>query len=174
MPDIVVDNRASLIIADMVTAIAAATVVGVPVFDSVGTVNDVESFIRVADPVRIDGKVVCGIVEGTIEERYGNNSDEQGICRLPFEIIVRFLKRRKPGATETPAMIQAKNLLEVAKSAILIDKSRNGNADLVYWSGEVINGTTVRGTARPLTGKIPNEAFFTAALTGACAWLKYY
>lgn len=175
MPEIAVDNRATLIVDDLVSAIRAATVNNIPVFDSVGTVNDVQSFVRVAEPMcSLDSRTACGIVEGTIEERTGNNSDEKSICRLPFEIVVRFALRRKPGDTETPAMQRAKWLLEVAKNAIMVDPSRDGNAGMVYWNGEVINCTTVKGIARQLTGKNANEAFFTASMSGACAWRKLY
>jgi hypothetical protein len=172
MSEIVVDNRANLCIADIVATLAAATIDGAPIFDSVGTVNDVASFVRVADPVRVDGKTACGVVEGTIEEARGWNSDERGNVRLPFEIIVRFAHRRRPGEAETVAMQKAKTLLEAAKAALMVDPSRGGNAGMVYWNGDVINGTTVKGTARQLTGRTPNEAFFTAALSGACAWVK--
>lgn len=172
MPEIVVDNRASLCIANIIESLAAATVGGLPVFDSVGTVNDIASFVRVAEPVRADGKTACGVVEGTIEETRGWNSDERGSVRLPFEILVRFAHRRRPGDTETAALVKAKQLLEVAKAALMLDPSRGGNAGLVFWNGDVINGTTVKGTARQVTGRTPNEAFFTAAMSGACAWVK--
>lgn len=174
MPDIVVDNRANLCVADIIATLAAATIDGVPVFDSVGAVNDVASFVRVAEPVRVDGKTACGVVEGTVEETRGWNSDERGSVRLPFEIVVRFAHRRRPGDTETAAMTKAKSLLEAAKAALMVDPSRGGNAGMVFWNGDVINGTTVKGTARQLTGRNPNEAFFTAALSGACAWVKLY
>lgn len=161
-------------VADMIAALAYATVDGSPAFDSVGAVNDVEAFIRVADPIRADEKVVCGIVEGTIEERTGNNGDQQSLCRLPFDIVVRFLQIRRPGDTETVAVARARTLLEAAKSAIMVDPSRDGNANLCQWSGEVINGTTVKGTLKPITGRTKNEAIFTAAFSGACTWVKSY
>jgi hypothetical protein len=116
---------------------------------------------------------VCGLVVGTVEERQGNNSDERAICRLPFDILIRFMKKRRPGAGENAAMEQVNSLMEMVKSAVMLDPSRGGNASLVQWAGDIINGTSVQGIARPLTA-FPNEAFFSASISGACAWSKLY
>jgi hypothetical protein len=172
MPEIVVDDRPSLIVANLISALKAATINGVPVFSDAVSVNDVESFVRVADVLRTNKKPVCGIVEGTIERRNGDNCDQKANCRLPFDIVVRFMDRRKPGEGETSAMDTAKFLLQAAAAAIMANPGRSGLADLVQWGGEVINGTSVTGTARPVT-KFANEAFFAATQSGSCVWIEY-
>src|SRR4051794_21456519 len=122
--EIVVDNRPSLIVADLLASLKAARIGGVPVFFDAVSVNDIESFIRVADVLKTPPKPVCGIVEGTIERRAGDNCDQLSVCRLPFEIVVRFANPRKPGEGESVAMDQAKFLLQAAAAAVMANPGR--------------------------------------------------
>jgi hypothetical protein len=172
MAEVIVDTRATDIVAHIIATLAGATVNGESVFDSVGAVNDIDSFVRVANPLRSAKVAACGVVEGTIDQRAGNNADQRAVCRLPFEILIRFAANRAPGEGETAALRRGKELADIVKSALLQDKSRGGKADLVMWGGEVVNGITLSGTVRPVT-RTPNEAFFTVSVSGAVCWILW-
>lgn len=173
MPNIVIDTTSTDIMANMVATLLATTVDNLPIFSNVRVVDDPESFIHVSDALLGADKPEVGIVEGTLEEREGDNDTESQIMSMPFEIIVRFAMVRDIVADESAAMNKARTALEACKTSLNVDKSRGGKARLVKWGADVINGTTFRGTIRPLVPKgTPNQAFFAASLTGACAWSK--
>jgi hypothetical protein len=168
MPEIAIDNIANAILEHCAATLLATTQDGLQVFAEVQIVNDVESFIRVADVLKTAGQVVIGLVAGTEESRDGM-SDSEEYHRLPIDVVVRFSQLRNPGGTELTAIERARNYLETAKKALMVDPTRGGLCELVPWAGEVINGTSVRGTMRPLAK--PNEAFYSAAAQVVCCWL---
>lgn len=175
MPVVTLDTTANDIVANMQATIAAMeSSPGVKMFadgEGVRVIDDVESFLRVADSLGELPEI--GIVEGTIEERNGDNDTERKVLYFPFEIIVRFAYIRAPGEGEGPALRRSRQLLEACKTALEVDKSRGGKARLVKWGADVINGTTFRGTIKPLVSRTAhNQAFYAASLMGACAWSK--
>lgn len=170
MPEILVDNTASEIVADCLAALMAATVSGQTVFASAISVNDVESFLRVSDPLS-DTKPRLGIVEGSIEQRNGTADIEPALCRLPLDLLIKFKYVRNPGDGEQAAMVLAKRYLQIAKKSLMVDPSRGGRANLLMWGGEVVNGTSVSGVLRPIIRRT-NEAFFAAAASVAVCWIS--
>jgi hypothetical protein len=169
VPEVIIDNRASEIVADIIATLEDATQAGVAIFAQVMAVNDVRQFIRTGDPLQ--PKPVVGIVEGTFEQQAADSDDIEGYCRLPVDILIRFNMQRHPGAGELVATTLMKQYAEIVRVALLQDRSRGGKTNLLRWAGGVINGTEVNGIARPLT-TVANEAFFTIAVSAVCAWRK--
>jgi hypothetical protein len=167
--EIASDNRAGEILDNLVAALNGATLVGNKVFASAKVVNDIESFVRVSDPLAEPAGVAIGIVAGTIEEAAATTDDEVAFDRLPLTIIIRMSRIRQPGGDEFDPVKETQRWAEVVKYVVTRDRSRGGKANLIEWSGRVLNGTEVTGNVRPLT-KFANEAFFSAALPVACGW----
>src|SRR4051812_420649 len=112
MPEIVVNDLGSLMMADIAEAISGATIGGENVFGGCQIVNDVESFIRVADVLKLGNKPEVGLVEGTITEAIGSDNSETAVVKLPFDIVVRFMDIRNPGVGEKSALQRGKYFIE--------------------------------------------------------------
>jgi hypothetical protein len=168
MPEVgAIVNTAGDITEDVRATLDLTTQDGKDVFGQVEIVNDVNSFVRVSNPLLV--AVSCGIVAGTVEERDGT-CDREMYCRLPLTIIFRIARKREPGSGESDPVRETMRLGEIAKAALLNDRGRGGRTRLIQWGGGVLNGTEVIGDVRPLT-RVANEAFFSATMQAACGWI---
>lgn len=165
--DVAADDRVKNIVADLQTTLAAVTVNGERVFKSVKVVDDVESFVRVDDALKAPNIADIGIVVGTEEEQDGSDDTETAVKRIPFTIIARFLNQRKAGSDEAAAMQEIAKYTSIVRKAVLVDRSRSGNTNLISWGGQVLDGTDVRGVARPIA-KAPNQLVHAVAIPIAC------
>lgn len=130
-------------------------------------VDDVPSFVNVADVLKLPAGVMCGISAGIVQEDRGTNDLEASLERLPLDIIIRFNRRRPAGSGEQSAVQTLAAYTEYVKQIVMSDRSRGGRCGLIYWNGIIINGTEVRGNTRMLT-KTPNQSFFTGVVPIAC------
>ena len=161
-------NIAGLVAENVVAALGAATVNGKKVFTVVSVVDDEASFVRVADPLAATGNC-AGVIAGTVEEQDGT-CDRDVLCRLPLSVLIRIERQRKPGEGENDPLKEMSRLAEIAKRAILSDRTRGGLCRLITWNGALINCTEISGRFQPVR-RVTNQAFFTASLPVTCGWI---
>jgi hypothetical protein len=164
-----VPNTAALIAADLANALSTVTQNQKKVFSVVSVVDDEASFTRVADPIAAPSGAVIGIVGGSVEEKDGT-CDLEILARCPFSVLIRIERQRKPGEGEQTPLAEMARLAEIAKQAILQDRSRGGLCNLISWNGSLINGTEVTGNFQPVR-RVANQSFFTASLPVVCGWI---
>jgi hypothetical protein len=170
MPEIVVDATADAIVANIASTLQSVTIDGQPAFnDDVKIIDDIDSFVRLDDSLKRTVGVNAGIVVGTIEQQAGTIDVEDSVRRMPIDIYVRFMRKRKPGEDERSALADVRRLIQIVRDAIGNDRSRGGHTNLVMWGGRIIDGTDVTGTARTIS-KVPNQLFYVVSIPVACAW----
>lgn len=163
--DVTAAQTAQLVLADVVAALAAATVAKESVFRSVVTAEDLDAFQRVADPI---AGPVAGVVARPPQRFSGRDSSEQYTVLLEFDVAIRLSTTRAAGEDERVATDEMLRLSECAKAALEADKSRGGRCGAVKVAGRLVRGTDLRGAPR-LVSK-GRGAFYVATLPVACAW----
>jgi len=170
--EIVPDPIPQQILTSVRNALASATVQGVPIFvGPIGLVDDVESFVNVADVLAgpAPDKAQAGVVSADVDNRPGTTSSENRLYRLPIDVVIRFALMRGPMQDEAAAVVRAKYFGDVVRQCLLADPSRGGKCGLVQWDGRIINGTDTSGSVRMIGGP-PNQTFYTVIVPAECAW----
>lgn len=166
------DTTAQAVVDHLIATLNAATAAGGQIFPKpVKTLDDLDSFVNVSDilsgPGPGSGEI--GLIVGTVETQRGTMSGEDSISRLPVEVVVRFAMLRAPLADEKAAVLEAKRYGSIVQQAVLFDRSRNGNCDLIVWNGRIISGTESTGAVRMIGGP-PNQMFYTVTIPVECGW----
>lgn len=168
MAEISVSTKAADIIADIKATISEITVGGSSVFVECEIYDDLQSFTGVANPLK---GTAAGIIAGNPVRGTGSSNLEKYTERLDIQIAVRFMLKRKAGADEVTAVQEMNRLAAIVRKALMIDPSRGGRANMIAWSGGVLNGTDVSGDAR-LQTNIRNQSFFVATIPVTVGWYE--
>jgi hypothetical protein len=140
-----------------------------PVFSEVKTVDDVESFIRIDDPLKASHKTDAGIVVGDTDQDVGSDDTESAVRKMVLSVVVRFYQSRKPGGDERDAVTRKERYVQLVRDALLQDASRGGACNLVVFNGKVINCTDVDGAARLIT-RSANQMFYAVSIPVSCVY----
>ena len=91
---------------------------------------------------------------------------------MPITVAVRFKLVRNPGGGEQSAVDELQRLTYLVREALLLDRSRGGNAEFLTWGGGFIRGTEVDGSSA-LVSAVPNQAFYTGTIPVITSWVQH-
>lgn len=161
-----IDSREPDIISDMLNTLStlqSSDDIGVNVFTSIMQVDDVDSFIQIDDVLMASQKTDAGIVIGDSDETEGSDDTELAVHKVDLSIVIRFYQPRNPGQDESIATLRARKYASLVRDALRKDMSRGGQANLISFNGEIINGTNLDGSMRLLARK-PNNMFYAVVV----------
>ena len=170
VPALLSDRAAAVIEHVRQTLVGLTDAADEPYFDGVKVVDDVPSFVRVSDPLKV-GRREVGIVAGRVQQGPGSDDAELATYRLPLELAVRFKMERVPGGGEQSATSEMDRLSQVVRDGLLVDRGRGGLCNLILWNRRPVNGTETNGDARLVTN-VANQGFYTAVVPAECGWYK--
>ncbi len=165
--EVVIDDRAAQIAANLVATLEAATVDGKKYFDGgVMSCGELDEFTRMADPLR--GRC-AGVIAKLPERNIGEDNGQKWRERMSIEIAVSLSILHQPGAGESAATAEKNKVAAAVRSILLADPMRGGLARTISWSGSVIDGTQCLGAATLRSPK-SEQAFFVAVVPATVGW----
>jgi hypothetical protein len=166
VPEVTPDNTAKDVTADVVATLGALTVSARPVFAKVITVDDVETFRRIADPL---AGTVAGVVSRPPRRGPGSDNSQERVERLDLDVCFVVAVSRKPGGEEREAAEEMQRLASLVRAGLALDITRGGRCHAVRWGGSLLDRTELGGAPR-LVAPRPNQSFYVAVFPVACAW----
>jgi hypothetical protein len=166
--DVQADTTAGAVIDDLVRTLQDARIAGQRVFQTVLIVQDEDSFFRFQDP--LSGSIV-GVVDSRAQEQPAVSSGDDKINCLSLSVVVGLYENTPMNGDVGPLVTKLADLVDIARQAVIVDRTRGGLCDVLMWNGKILRGTETWGQPRQLKRTPKNQPlFFATAVPITCGW----